>query len=1085
MKPLAVISTKLKPPMIREPKIRRAGLYRKLKQINQYPLTIIHAGAGYGKSTALALFVQDVKEKVCWYDVSSQDDDFFQFYQYMIHSIQQLYPSFGQVLLERAYASTPFSKTDELVEWSALFINELAALSEEVIVIIDNFHHVEKSMSIQLFMEYLTNYYPSNLHLVLSSRNKPQWNWIPRLKMNGHMLEITQDYLALTKEEAELLFIDFYHLTLCDEELARIFQLTEGWAIALEVVAQQLMEGTHLHKIITNRSSYLEVFFQYITLEVLRNQSSAVQSFLEQTSILEELSPEACNYILDIENAEEMMQYLNLQNLFIIPTGHQQYRYHPLFQELLEKRCKDMQSDRFVQLNKRAARYYENRGLFEMSLYHLEKLVDFGGMARILHMHGMSMLKKGKIHYLLEKVTALPEIKKDEHYLLWLIEAEVMRLCSQYERAEFCYNRLFFFSRQYDDKQIMSRAHEGKARIYLDTLQPGKAERHLQAAIQLRENSYDVDEEEIAELHQLLVENLINSGKTNQAEQWLTRIKQINTSKNGNLLARLYLRTGRLMMAKEILQERQKEYSFNQETHIPQFHRETELILSLVETYIGNAEESKRLAQAAIGHGIQIKSSYIEACGWIRMGHAIQLLSTYDPALSIQCYETALTIMGDIKNSRGKAEPYLGLCLYYAGRKDDKQAVEYGRLAMEETEKVHDQWLTAYIRLSIAIAYVYTESWTMAEQELDEAEQLFWQCGDAYGLTLVTLWKVQLAYSVSSWHVFEEECIKLFQKIQLGQYEYLLLKRTLYGPVDVQQFVPILLEAQKRNIGQPFVSKTLKELGYHDLLTHPGYTLKISTLGQFKVLLGNQEVKDKGWQRGKAKELFQLFLTKRNKLLQKREIIEILWPEQDEKTADRDFKVALNALNSVLEPERKARSQSFFIKRVGSSYGINDQSAYMLDTTMFEQWMLSGLEERNQKQAKEYLKRGLTLYKGDYLPERKFHDWCLNERERLLVLFLRGAEKYAQLSIATEAYHEAIYWCEKILEKDRTWEEAYRLLMYCYYMHNNRPQSLKWYKKCCDVLQEEIDVEPLAATKEMYKMIMEATDIILSETDSI
>ena len=58
-------------------------------------------------------------------------------------------------------------------------------------------------------------------------------------------------------------------------------------------------------------------------------------------------------------------------------------------------------------------------------------------------------------------------------------------------------------------------------------------------------------------------------------------------------------------------------------------------------------------------------------------------------------------------------------------------------------------------------------------------------------------------------------------------------------------------------------------------------------------------------------------------MIQKQKIIDILWPDSNEKTADRDFKVALHALNGALEPERQARAQSFFIKRMGSGYGLN------------------------------------------------------------------------------------------------------------------------------------------------------------------
>lgn len=133
----------------------------------------------------------------------------------------------------------------------------------------------------------------------------------------------------------------------------------------------------------------------------------------------------------------------------------------------------------------------------------------------------------------------------------------------------------------------------------------------------------------------------------------------------------------------------------------------------------------------------------------------------------------------------------------------------------------------------------------------------------------------------------------------------------------------------------------------------------------------------------------------------------------------------------------------------------------------------AGLVEKNTEKSMEELERALNLYNGDYLPERRYEDWCLNERERLLVYFLRSAEKLAQLNVRRENYDSAIHWCQKILHRDRTWEEAYRLLMFCYYRKNNRPQAIRWYKKCSEVLEEELGVTPLEPTKHMYEMIIE------------
>ena len=53
----------------------------------------------------------------------------------------------------------------------------------------------------------------------------------------------------------------------------------------------------------------------------------------------------------------------------------------------------------------------------------------------------------------------------------------------------------------------------------------------------------------------------------------------------------------------------------------------------------------------------------------------------------------------------------------------------------------------------------------------------------------------------------------------------------------------------------------------------------------------------------------------RNRFTPKEEIAQALWPDRSFESLDRDFKVVLNTLLKVLEPQRHARQDSFFIQR--------------------------------------------------------------------------------------------------------------------------------------------------------------------------
>lgn len=1070
-----LITAKLVVPKVKSEVVRRMKLSKKMQTIPAFPLTIIHSPAGHGKSTALALFVSDEKPTWCWYTISATDADILSFLSYMTASIRIAFPSFGTKLLQLIRKNNRYIREEELRQLCSSFINEVISMKQEFYLILDDFHLLEGSYTVNRWMELLLDFMPQNLHLIISGRTIPKWSRLAVMKVQERLLEIKRADLLFSEEEAEMILEDYFQQTLHPDVFQDIYQLTGGWVIALRMAALHFMETIGTGKGLELSSEFWLDIFQYFEFEVFSKQPPIIQQFLELTSILDVLEGELCDLILGINASETILCQLAEKNLFIEKKANNTYHFHPLFKIFLEDRLKQNNKQRFYELHEKCARFFEEKEKWENAVFHYEKINQLNAVASLLNEFGPSMLENGKLDVLNEKLKTIPNHLKDIYYQLWFMQGEICRYRSHYKEAEKCYEWTISAAENNQDDYGMSKGLEGKAKIYLDTIQPYKAKRLLYKVIEIRESCNKSSDKEMGELYHLLSENLINSGQALQAEKWLRRAESLHAPVlDRNLEARLCLRTGRFEKAKEILLD-----SFihkgGESLPLPQSHRETYLLLSLIEAFLGKGTDAKSYAQEGIQLGVRIESPFVEACGWIRMGHAAQILNRYDPALVVQCYETALAIMDEIKVARGRAEPLMGLCMYYGSAGEYEKALDMGRSALRETEKVHDMWLAAWITLCMGISSLYAQHYVQAKGFLAKSRGLFETCGDDYGMTLLLLWDSYYYYEKNEPELFRQSLERLTKKVQNGGYDFLFHRRTLFGPKDLQMFAPLLLEANKQKISPQYIPKLLQEMNIYRLDSHPGYTLRIQTLGGFRVFLGDREIEGRDWQRGKAKELLQLFVTRYGEYLTKDDLYELLWTNQNEKSAANDLKVALNALNNVLEPGRKARTNPFFIEREGSSYCLSQKIPLELDALIFEEWLKAGLEEKNRDKSIQYLRTGLKLYKGDYLPERKYDDWCLNIREKLLVLFLRGAEKLAQLSVSEEDYSEAIHWCGRILEKDHTWEEAYRLLMFCYYKKNNRTFAIKWYKKCCEVLQQEMGVPPLESTLQIYQMIIQSS----------
>jgi two-component SAPR family response regulator len=269
---------------------------------------------------------------------------------------------------------------------------------------------------------------------------------------------------------------------------------------------------------------------------------------------------------------------------------------------------------------------------------------------------------------------------------------------------------------------------------------------------------------------------------------------------------------------------------------------------------------------------------------------------------------------------------------------------------------------------------------------------------------------------------------------------------------------------------------TIDELLSHNP-TRPSVraALRVQTLGGFRVWCDGAEMPPTAWGREKAVHLFQFFITMRRQFVHKEQIIDRLWPEIDIERGDRDFKVALNALNRALEPNREAREEARFSRRYGLAYGLDFEQIW-LDAEVFEQLVATGNQalanpDRREQTAIDCYSAAVGLYNGDYLPERRYEDWTSAERERLQLLALNTMTTLGDLLLAQMPL-ESLRLAQRVLAVDPVWEDAYRLQMRAFAVQRNRPMALKTYQTCVEVLEEEFGVEPLPETTELYEKIL-------------
>lgn len=1043
----------------------RTRLDEKLAQAVDYPLTILSAGTGYGKSTAL-IDLGNMVKPLFWYSISETDRDPTIFFLHLASAFGESGQATLQSVEDEGGKLSPNSLT--------ILLNELTnKLSSDSILVLDDFHLVSGIKEIAGFVRKLVDLCPPKLHTILATRQIPDFPELNRWRVKNKVLFISSKDLSFTSAEIESLFRDQYHYPITSEQAKQLLDETGGWAIALQGIWQSLQSGIvpDVDAAIKHLPSTLDALFDYLAPEVLARQPSYTQKFLLTTSVLRQMDGKVCDALLDSHDGESMLQRLHEAGLFVDAIGEDIFSYQRLFHDFLEAQLKKKPS-LYLQLHKKAAYYYRQTGQLEETIYHILEAREYDEALNLIGDLAADMMRTGRQETLGSWIDQVPKEKTKEHFRINLILGDIHRLGANFDDALKCYRDAEKIARQKNDYYGRSQALRSQAQVYLDTIRPLKAEALLEEAIRLLEpQEY---RQEVAELLELLAENKLNSGFPDQAKSLLQEAHLLQAETNPNdiyLEARAMLRTGQLTAAQELLEHDEENAGGDSLSRPQRFHRERSMLLSLICIMQGDAKAATKYAQEGIRIGKQLKSDFVEAVGYMRMGHAIQLNSFYPWGQlkiqkAIQSYERSMEIVKPFKVSRVGVEPLWGLSRAYGYSGVVSTAEPYAKRALEISTPAGDEWIGDLVKVNLGAAFAMVHQEQAAIRWLTEACNGFIKVGDTFGQSAVLFWLALNAWWAKKVDIALAHIRNLIPIVREHNYGFLLTQCTQLGLKDDQAATPLLIEAWHQNVESDYLFHLLKKSGveldkqHH---YHPGATLWIRTLGPFYAWHGDTLVNNQDYKRDKARRLLQLLVTNRKKMLQREQIVDSLWPDLSSESGLRDFKVALNALNRALEPDRPAEEQPFFVVRQGETYGLNPLAKIVIDADQFE--------KLSRSQDLEDITEAVNLYEDDFLPDCRYKEWSSLERERLKAVYLNTAEHLAEKHITSRNWDAAIQVAGGILSRDEYHEGAYRKLMSAYAGQGNRAKVQEIYELCATKCRHDLEVDISPETKKLYQAL--------------
>ena len=443
-----LLVTKFTIPPVRSVLLQRSHLLTVLDQSRSFPLTLLSASAGFGKTTLLSAWANQSTSQVAWLSLDDQDNDPTRFWAYVIaalrHSGSRL-SAVGEAALAMLQSPQPPLLTSALTS----LINELAALRQETALILDDYHLISEQ-AIHESLQFLLDHLPPCLHLLLASRGDPPLA-LSRLRVRGQVVEIRDTDLRLSDEEAASFLTRVMGLALSEEDMRRLETRTEGWIAGLQLAALSMRRHTDASAFIQAFTGSHRFILDYVQEEILEPLPQVQQRFLLHTSVLDRMNADLCQALTGEQASQQMLESLERANLFLIPLDEERhwYRFHTLFREVLLARLQATQPEQVVRLHREAALWYQYQQWPHEAIPHALATQDFLFVAELLEGYVERLYLQGELKTLLAWIKLLPQEVLRAH----------PRLATSYM---FAFNLLFpFTQQQQEEKAYLHQLQEG------------------------------------------------------------------------------------------------------------------------------------------------------------------------------------------------------------------------------------------------------------------------------------------------------------------------------------------------------------------------------------------------------------------------------------------------------------------------------------------------------------------------------------------------------------------------------------------------------------------------------------------------
>lgn len=240
--------------------------------------------------------------------------------------------------------------------------------------------------------------------------------------------------------------------------------------------------------------------------------------------------------------------------------------------------------------------------------------------------------------------------------------------------------------------------------------------------------------------------------------------------------------------------------------------------------------------------------------------------------------------------------------------------------------------------------------------------------------------------------------------------------------------------------------------------------VRVELLGGFRVWVGRREVGRDGWRLRKAAGVIKLLALAPGQRLHREQVLEHLWPDLDPKAAANNLRQALYVARRVLEPNAAAARQC--LKLRDEQLVLGPEGHVWVDAQAFEEAVV--VARRVTREPAAY-RAAINLYTGDLLPEDRYEEWVVGQRETLRRSYLSLLAELAEICEERGDLDPAIEALWLAVEAEPADEEARVALIRLYARSGRRHQALLQYEQLRRTSPQQLGVDSGEPRRRLYE----------------